>query len=335
MENGRLIRRSTPVDVPVEFALPSFISDEDANGNAQLAGNFKLSLQSVVCHRPSIDNPNSIDVGHYISIARGKSNDGRNTWFLFDDVAPSKGQERVREVNIERALKEEIPYLVFYQILPLSSFPEDDLDDRPPSYGTGSHESGTHPSIQSQSHISVGSTNQNGRPSFELTTPDDNTRRGRSSESRERRQSLSLTESSMLSLNTPDKTPSEVKDDSANNTGPAVSRQGSKLIKGGRRSRPVSRHAEHRLSASFSRFTGKLASLSKSDIGPLEGTSSTETRQSSEHVPAMVHVVAAAMEENESKNSDDKTRKDKRVSGRYRAVLKKAAAQPDRECTIM
>jgi hypothetical protein len=117
-------RLDTFIDIPLEIGLPHFISDERVNEEGPLFGNFKLVLQSVVCHRGV-----SIDSGHYISLVR--ANEGPSTsrpdsshseeeqkpdsWLRYDDLA----NPRVVEVDIQKALREESPYLLFYQVQPI------------------------------------------------------------------------------------------------------------------------------------------------------------------------------------------------------------------------
>lgn len=145
------MRRNTPIDIPLQIALPHFIQDdkagpEGAEGEAApLFGNFNLVLQSMVCHRG-----NSLHSGHYISIIRGgcKGRDqmpesrpgsaeappeyAEDRWIKFDDLA----SERVSYVDIDKVMMEEMPYLLFYQVQPL--FPDDDeserVENKPPAY---------------------------------------------------------------------------------------------------------------------------------------------------------------------------------------------------------
>lgn len=127
--NGTPTRRDTFVDIPLEIALPDFITDEEQQSSGPLFGNFILSLQSVVCHRG-----NSVASGHYVSLVRDNANsdlastgsfqshldqpadDGDDQWLCFDDLA----EERVTTVDIFKALREESPYLLFYQVQPIN-----------------------------------------------------------------------------------------------------------------------------------------------------------------------------------------------------------------------
>lgn len=130
---GVAARLDKYVDIPLEIALPDFLSDDNIEEGSPLVGNFKLVLQSLVCHRG-----NSVQSGHYVALVRGDaanavdpsgelpdSNDN-DPWMLFDDLAP----ERVSHVNINEAISRECPYLLFYQVQPILCT----SDIAPPSY---------------------------------------------------------------------------------------------------------------------------------------------------------------------------------------------------------
>ena len=132
---GRAVRLNTNIDIPIEIGLPHFIQDDHMENDGPLYGNFKLSLQAVVCHRGV-----SVDSGHYIALARSTNMklDGSTVstsdsvhWMRFDDLA----LQRVTLVGIEEALKDETPYLLFYQIVPMEGDLGHSLDEeRPPVY---------------------------------------------------------------------------------------------------------------------------------------------------------------------------------------------------------
>ena len=124
-DGGKAIRLNTRIDIPTEIGLPHFISDDSMDEDGPIYGNFKLSLQSVVCHRG-----HSVDSGHYISLVKGTSTaldtehgpkadsaQDPNHWMRFDDLA----SERITLVDITQALKDETPYLLFYQIVPIDN----------------------------------------------------------------------------------------------------------------------------------------------------------------------------------------------------------------------
>lgn len=153
---GRAMRLNTHVDIPVEIGLPHFIQDDKMDDGGHLYGNFKLSLQSVVCHRGY-----SVDSGHYISLvrstvpARGSESEEASYWIKFDDLA----SPRVSLVDIKRALQEETPYLLFYQIVPMDGDPGNLLSGEeppPPSY-SATDLSKTDPTNQGEPLIAVNS----------------------------------------------------------------------------------------------------------------------------------------------------------------------------------
>ena len=134
LPNGTAVRRGTHIDIPSEIGLPHFISDDSLVETVSPFGNFKLSLQSVVCHRG-----NSVDSGHYVSIVRNSDpyTVENESWMRLDDLA----KERVAEANIETFLKKETPYLLFYQVLPIDGDPGHITEaDHPPAYSESSYQ---------------------------------------------------------------------------------------------------------------------------------------------------------------------------------------------------
>ncbi|KAL8707147.1 MAG: hypothetical protein Q9225_007813 [Loekoesia sp. 1 TL-2023] len=134
LPNGQAVRRSSFVDIPLEIGLPHFIQDDNMAEDGPVFGNFKLSLQSAVCHRGT-----RVDSGHYIGLVRAfhSGNPDEARWLRHDDLA----KERVAEVNIDRFLCEETPYLLFYQVVPIDGDPGNIMDgemytdnDHPPAY---------------------------------------------------------------------------------------------------------------------------------------------------------------------------------------------------------
>lgn len=121
-------RLDTYIDVPLEIRLPHFISDgTQDDGFGSSFSTFKLSLQSIVCHRGV-----SLNAGHYVSIVRPTANEISTTesiseherryqWLMHDDLAR---EARVTVVDVRKALKAECPYVLFYQVQPI----EDDED---------------------------------------------------------------------------------------------------------------------------------------------------------------------------------------------------------------
>lgn len=110
------------VDIPLEIALPTFVTDDEmGEDDGTLYGNFKLVLQSAICHRG-----NSVHSGHYIALIRGE--EGR--WLRFDDLALS---ERVSTVDHKKAFDEESPYMLFYQVQPIEDDETVVTNTAPPS----------------------------------------------------------------------------------------------------------------------------------------------------------------------------------------------------------
>ncbi|KAI0459872.1 cysteine proteinase [Xylaria acuta] len=125
-KNGTMKRQNTYIDIPDSLRLPHFIVDDRHLEEGGLTAEYKLVLQSVVCHRGD-----SLHSGHYISFSRVAPKlltDNRRyekdpppdyeeaQWVKFDDLA----NERVIAVDdIKESLKQEMPYLLFYQIVPI------------------------------------------------------------------------------------------------------------------------------------------------------------------------------------------------------------------------
>ncbi|KAF6819732.1 ubiquitin carboxyl-terminal hydrolase family protein [Colletotrichum sojae] len=139
-------RHNTFIDIPDSLRLPHFMLagetqlEEDPNGFSM---EYKLVLQSVVCHRGD-----SLSSGHYISFARVAPKlltDNRRheldpppdyeeaQWVKFDDL---NLESRVTYVDdIRQALKDEMPYLLFYQIVPMVDVASaEETETEPPSY---------------------------------------------------------------------------------------------------------------------------------------------------------------------------------------------------------
>jgi hypothetical protein len=116
--------------------------EDDPHG---FSAGYKLVLQSVVCHRGD-----SLQSGHYIAFARVDPKlltDNRRhdydpppdyeeaQWVKFDDLMI---ESRVSYVDdIKESLRSEMPYLLFYQIVPnvdIATYSTDETGTEPPSY---------------------------------------------------------------------------------------------------------------------------------------------------------------------------------------------------------
>jgi hypothetical protein len=266
--NGTAFKRTTPIDIPMEIGLPHFIQDDKMAEDGPAFGNFKLSLQSVVCHKGI-----SVESGHYISLVRSPdpNQEGEDKWLRFDDLA----RERVVDTNGEQFLREESPYLLFYQVVPIEGDPGNIAEgEHPPAYSRSSfsQESRVHSGVSglsSSTRVSFTSNEDPSvptqRPSSEVRRPSTETSlsdgpRGRSSMQSDRPQSVIFSDISGTSfrpefLGTPNL-------DSSQTDGPTALtayRRGSKASKESSKSRPTSRADDKRMSTSLSRLASRMS----------------------------------------------------------------------------
>ncbi|KAL4966815.1 ubiquitin C-terminal hydrolase family protein [Aspergillus stella-maris] len=264
LPSGKAVRLDTLVDIPTEIGLPHFIQDDNME-DGPIRGNFKLSLQALVCHRG-----NSVDSGHYISIVRGTSagappssshgsehsnSDAPRYWMRFDDLAA----ERVTLVDIEQALKTESPYLLFYQILPI----DEDAAAANFPYAPSSVTSGEtvdlgsldlSPRLQ-PNRLSAGY--QSSRPSLEISPADaPNTANRASGDFTDSRGNYVEYGLRSVPSTSPRLAP---RDDDDNGGSFSYSRRGSRVTRSNPGSRAGSQVSENRISATFSRFAGRLS----------------------------------------------------------------------------
>lgn len=146
-------RQDTQIDIPDVLRLPNFILDDDEQVEKDPSGfstGYKLVLQSVVCHRGD-----ALQSGHYIALARVDPKlltDNRrcdvdpppdyeeSQWVKFDDLLP---ESRVTPVeDLKQGLKDEMPYLLFYQIVPAIDS-TDTIAPQPPAYNESQTSLGT------------------------------------------------------------------------------------------------------------------------------------------------------------------------------------------------
>jgi len=190
--HGHSYRLGTHVDIPLEMATPHFAEDEKTEQEAKSMSNVKLSLQSIVCHRG-----HSVEAGHYISFVRAgnvgsayglrsdnqERHDASNDmWLKFDDLAA----ERVVPVNIQQALKEESPYLLFYRVQPLVD-EEPDVDELP-AYTNGADSFDLVDQKLANYTTATNAIDTSRRGSVEMVSPEES--RGRVSFTETRRTSL-------------------------------------------------------------------------------------------------------------------------------------------------
>ncbi|PVI03449.1 cysteine proteinase [Periconia macrospinosa] len=356
-------RLDTFIDIPLEIGLPQFISDEGVSEDGTILGNFKLVLQSVVCHRGV-----TVDSGHYIALVRSKKppkpdrpgsahseEEAPDTWLRFDDLA----NPRSSEVDVVKALKEESPYLLFFQVQPIDE--ELASGGAPPSYAEAQASAlQTEPSKETLVSEADGSptTAQTGIewesvkasdavPSLTETTISETP--GRSSMSSNREGSTVLEELDSRGRSGPS-TPAEEK---AGFLASSSRRNSRAWLSGGKNSRPGSQNGDNRLSVTISRLTGrtskdKLLVTETRELGndpvitinDMTGAQSNDTVQPSSSPP--------------KKKKDSGTlgrSKSKKVSKEEKKLIKskslepingvavkgkgKSKERPDRECRIM
>ncbi|KAK0720649.1 ubiquitin carboxyl-terminal hydrolase-domain-containing protein [Lasiosphaeris hirsuta] len=299
-EQGVPIRQNTMIDIPNSLRLPHFMvvddvkSDQEAGGLSQ---EYKLELQSVVCHRGD-----SLHSGHYIAFARVAPKlltDNRRhdndpppdyeeaQWSKFDDLAID---DRVTYVDdIKQSLREEMPYLLFYQIVPMvdvSTTSTDGSVTEPPSYdelktmplanslsalsALDIGAEGTDPTSRSTSSYFDSTTNlvHNG-PSIRFSAEIERPSRHSLDEGlisahpiididNSRRGSAALSEPACINPSLTPEAPSPAITPQDETTAGRLSRAAAKFAKTGSKSRPTSQAGEGRISLSISNLGSGL-----------------------------------------------------------------------------
>ena len=348
LPNGQPSRRDTHIDIPIDIGLPHFIQDDAMSEDGDTFGNFKLSLQSAVCHRGK-----SVDSGHYVSLVRTQepardllsgsssrvSSDGppREGWMRLDDLAP----ERVAFVDVEEFLRTESPYLLFYQVQPIDEDPMNVVNtwrppsfEGPPSYAESENRDSAindlslsvHNSLETKSTLAP----SNG-PIAGGTTPQQQS--GRTSIIVERSKSI-LTVDSAAETNMT-KSPS-ILSIKASTTDPKYL-----TASGDSRGRPMGPGSDKRLSRSLSRLRGKLKK-DKNDEPPAIISDAVSELGSQASKPPTTEVFHSDDHTQGKKGSKDKRKHKNPHSGNNgldgHQLLVKSKKKPDkpgRECLIM
>jgi hypothetical protein len=279
--DGKPIRKNTLVDIPLDIRLPHFIEDDRIPEEGPMIRRFKLSLQSGLCHRGD-----SLNAGHYIAFVREatpipdgdfqstrKQSDSSNPprysrekWYKFDDLA----SPRVQEVDIQEAIKSEMPYLLFYRVEPIYEMSSASLaNTQPPSYADSrvdiqnnnldSHPDGTDESLNQQSYFD--GTRDASTPAIRLSAELERPPTPRRSINlpEDRRGSLAFTEPNLTSAGSSIHGGSVILATSAPATpseetaAQRMSRAASKVFKA-TKSRPTSQSGEGRMSGAFSKL---------------------------------------------------------------------------------
>lgn len=313
-EKGEFKRQNTFIDIPDSLRLPHFMMVDDVKleEDSGLSAEYKLVLQSVVCHRGD-----SLHSGHYISFARVAPKlltDNRRhdsdpppdyeeaQWVKFDDLDI---ESRVTYVDdIRESLKEEMPYLLFYQIVPMVDVTASSTvgsETEPPSYNVSAVDVGgtTTPGIDGEkvglsrqtSGYFESVTNSNGPsirfssemerpPRVSLTVDEDpyssSTLLGTNSS---RRGSLTFTESTAATpAITPEGSHSPAITPNEESTAQRLSRAAAKFTKSGNRSRPPSQAGENRISITMSRLgLGRQSKEPLREVGDAEADEDEHT----------------------------------------------------------
>ncbi|KAJ5653225.1 hypothetical protein N7490_000228 [Penicillium lividum] len=353
LPNGKAIRLNTHIDIPTEIGLPHFIQDDNFDANAPIYGNFKLSLQAMVCHRG-----NSVDSGHYISIVRGTSSkiappgssdsSGHITtetpkyWMRFDDLA----QERVTLIDIDQALKTESPYLLFYQILPIdqdasmanyiSHAPSSQASDATLDVDIAElAKKFTTQNIEEMTDGSITEDGWSGRPSVEITAPDNVPQLpvtgGRPS-------SIAFSEASFNPPQTPRSMPASsprlapMEEDGGK--GFPFPRRGSRTAttKSNSGSRAGSQSGENRIGATFSRFATRLSK----DRFTIDSEGEAEESALEVDEPVLEDGKPGPPQAAEGKERSSRGRtKDRGMKGKNKEKSKEKVRKPERECIMM
>ncbi|KAI0119161.1 cysteine proteinase [Daldinia grandis] len=349
--DGNMKRQNTYIDIPDSLRLPHFIVDERHVEESGLAADYKLVLQSVVCHRGD-----SLHSGHYVSFCRVAPKlltDNRRhdsdpppdyeeaQWVKFDDLAI---ENRVTLVDdIKESLKEEMPYLLFYQIVPIvevAASSTESTDIEPPSYDdaalnlTNSETSAT----QSLERLSVSrrpssyfdnlapqpAANSGIRFSADLEPP----RRSFADEdgflSVSRRGSV-YNDSGIPSPAAVSEGPSPAATPGEETTAQRLSRAAARF-RGGNKSRPQSQAGEGRKSLSVTRFGVFI----KSSKEPLRDSTSIEAEDDYEFVES---IEKERIKENDADiTPTPKKGKSKSHHDKGKGKDSKRTNMPDREC---
>lgn len=299
-----------------------------------LYGNFKLLLQSVVCHRG-----NSVDSGHYISLVRSAGSnitppassgsdvnfaEGSEPWMRFDDLAT----ERVTLINIEQALKDESPYLLFYQIVPIDeNGMETSLPDRTMFTDPEDLDSNVikHLSVISSAseRTSDGTLSTSLRPSLEITIPSEVENKKQDAIAADAQVTVKYAENDSLRPSTAGA------DTPTHRRSLSLPRRRSKETSRSR-SRGADQGGERRLSATISRLTARMSR----DRGSETQTDGADDKNGK---LGKTEEISESKRAETSLGFDDREPETKR-SGKQRqrqTLYKKERGDPERECSVM
>ncbi|KAF7528207.1 hypothetical protein G7054_g10224 [Neopestalotiopsis clavispora] len=347
-ENGVPKRQNTYIDIPDSLRLPHFIVDERHVEESGLSQEYKLVLQ--VAPKLLTDNRrHDSDPPPDYEEAQ---------WVKFDDLETSS---RITPVDdIKQSLKEEMPYLLLYQIVPIVDVTASSADENevePPSYDDTAtalqlkiSQASERPVISRRASSyfdnlsTLPSTNASVRFSAELERP---SRRSFADEdgflSVSRRGSCAIDSSAGPSpIGTPLEGPYVTLGPGEETTAQRLSRAAAKFRGSGSKSRPQSQAGENRISLTMSRLSGLVRASKEPLREPLRDDMFSET----DDFEVIHHPNGATTLdiEKESEDSKDKPHKEKdtkrgrskgRVDkGKGKEKTRKDGDVPDRECIV-
>lgn len=336
---GQPRRQNTFIDIPDSMRLPHFMLVDATVESSGLSAEFKLVLQSVVCHRGD-----SLHSGHYVAFSRVAPKlltDNRRQeadpppdyedaqWVKFDDLL----EERVTNVDdIKQALREEMPYLLFYQIVPMVDLATAGVVMPPPYNDSTVNISRTASSSSPTSDSERPDISRQTSGYFDTATTSERLRQSMDSESvngEVRRRSVPFSDASVMESlpHTPAVTPEgRLAKAAARFKTKDKERERERDRDAERRgSRPASQAGEGRMSLTMSRVAGLMMRTSKEPLRALEPEDPNEV--SSQHIEVReVRDVKEGRDEKEGKEKE----------GRRKHIHRKGAhGEPERECVVM
>ncbi|KAK5993363.1 hypothetical protein PT974_06793 [Cladobotryum mycophilum] len=379
-ESGLPKRHNTFIDIPDSLRLPHFMladgptMEEDSHG---LNTEYKLVLQSIVCHRGD-----SLQSGHYVAFARVAPKlltDNRRhdfdpppdyeeaQWVKFDDL---NLENRVSFVDdIRESLKFEMPYLLFYQVVPMvdAACPSSEgTEIEPPSYnearvsieipriGTSDGPSagqghGLETCFEDPTIAEINRLGHSKPPSIRLSAEVDRPSRsflqglgfGSNNDAGpggSRRQSVTFSDSANSAVTpaiTPDAQSPVITPIDEPTTASRLSRAASRFTLG-RQSRPVSQSGEGRLSSTMTRLGFiKPSKEPLADPNALTVSTTIAIGELGAESRKSTSLESPMEEKTEHQTPHTPKPKHKRVKSKEKNEKHKTGGQPERECTVM
>lgn len=254
-------------------------------------------------------------------------------WLRHDDLA----RDRVTEVNIEQFLRDETPYLLFYQVVPIDGDPGNIMDgetlfnhDHPPAYSEhwvddADDDPDRKYSMGTESSVSDTAAGE----SYDIERRRESSRNGR-------RQSSGVTYETSITPGAECVPRASLDGDGRKSS--TISRRSSKVnalaVPNGSATQPEG----NRLSASMSRFAGRLtrdkSSTSDTSATPTPPMATVPVTKNAGGPSLEVHDESAANEKGKVKKEKSKSK----LNHHHHQHLMKGrtkSEKPDRECAVM